>query len=217
MSKAVIFDLDETLVDRTRSIARYMHDLYNRHQMPKEGFAAFYQRFVELDQYGYGVRAEVFDILIREFNIAATVETWQADFRLNAWVECQCFPDTIQVLQTLRQRGYKLGIVTNGSHESQRAKIHAANLATQVDVILVSAEEGIAKPDPAIFLRAAERLQILPAACLFVGDNPAIDIRGAYAAGMQAVWVKRHLPWPEPQEPNAPTISALAELLVITN
>ena len=214
--KAVFFDLDETLIDRTSSIARYMRKLYARHQLPPEGYPAFYQRFVELDRYGYAIRAEVFETLLREFAIAATVEAWLEDFRQNAWTECECFPDTTHVLQTLRQCGYKLGIITNGSSESQRAKIRAANLAAQVDVILVSAEEGITKPDPAIFLRAAARLHVPPAASLFIGDNPEADILGAQAAGMQGVWVKRHLPWPDTPVQSCHAIAELAELLTLS-
>jgi putative hydrolase of the HAD superfamily len=215
MIEAVLFDLDETLVDRSTSLTRYMRDFYVRHHLPSEGSRAFLQRFVELDRYGYAVRAEVFGTLIHEFAIPTTVEAWMEDFRQNAWVECLCFADAHEVLNTLRQRGYKLGIVTNGSSESQRAKIRAADLAPKVDVILVSAEEESAKPAPKIFLRAAERLQVSSAACLFVGDNPEADIGGAQSAGMQAVWVKRHLPWPETQTQNCHAIAELTELLTL--
>ena len=45
--EAVLFDLDETLVDRTSSIARYMRDLYTRHQLPPDNYTTFLQRFVE--------------------------------------------------------------------------------------------------------------------------------------------------------------------------
>jgi putative hydrolase of the HAD superfamily len=216
MIEAVLFDLDETLVDRTRSIARYMQDLYTRNHLPADGYTAFYQRFVELDRFGYGVRSEVFESLIREFTIPATVEGWLEDFRQNAWTECQCFPDTRQVLSELRQRGYKLGIITNGSSESQRAKIRAANLAREVDVIVVSAEEGMVKPNAAIFQLAADRLQVVPGACLFIGDSPENDVLGAKAAGMQAIWVKRNLPWPESQPLNCVTIETLDEILCLS-
>lgn len=215
MTEAVFFDLDETLFDRTTSIANYMRNFYERHRLPAEGYPAFAQRFVDLDRYGYAVRAEVFEGLIREFALPTTLEAWLEDFRKHAWVESQCFPDTTHVLQTLRRRGHKLGIITNGSSESQRAKIRAAHLDEQVDVILVSEEEGISKPDPAIFLHAAERLQVLPTACLFVGDNPEADIGGAQAAGMQPVWVKRHLPWPDKQVQNCHTITSLSEVLAL--
>lgn len=213
MISAILFDLDETLVDRHNSLARYIGDLYVRYGLPQNDYTRFYQRFVELDRFGYAARDEVFTILIREFSVAATVAAWMEDFRQNAWTECLCFADTFDVLIALRRQGYKLGIVTNGSHESQRAKIRAANLSDYVDVILVSAEEGVAKPEPAIFLMAAERLQVEPTVCLFVGDNPHADILGAQAVGMQAIWVKRHILWPNEHEQNCYTINQLAELL----
>jgi putative hydrolase of the HAD superfamily len=213
MIKAILFDLDETLVDRTNSIACYIHRLYHRYQLPPEGYPAFYQRFVELDQHGYAVRAEVFATLIQEFAVATTLEVWLDDFRQNAWTECLCFPDVDQVLNTLRGRGYQLGIITNGSRASQRAKIQAAKLDSYMDVILVSEEEGIKKPDPAIFLRAAEQLNVAPGACLFIGDHPDLDIMGAQAVGMQAVWVPRHLPWPAGQAQSCHIVTTLAEIM----
>lgn len=210
---AILFDLDETLVDRQRSLARYMRELYERYQLPVDGYGEFYGRFVELDRFGYATRQDVFAMLIDEFGVDATMDAWLADFRLNAWAECLCFADAVDVLCVLRGRGYQLGIVTNGSRESQRAKIKAAKLGELVDVILVSAEEGVAKPEPAIFLMAAERLGVEPTACLFVGDNPSADILGAQSVGMQAVWVRRHLPWPQTQAPCRYTINQLGELL----
>ena len=62
---------------------------------------------------------------------------------------------------------------------------------------LISAEEKIRKPDPEIFIRAADRLGVCAAECVFLGDNPQADIGGAHSAGMKTVWVKRHFPWPE--------------------
>lgn len=215
MIEAILFDLDETLVDRQNSLARYICDLYGRYALPLDGYEVFYRRFVELDRFGYAARHDVFAALIREFGVDTTVDAWMEDFRQNAWTECLCFADTFDVLRAMRRRGYKLGIVTNGSHESQRAKIRAAQLAEQVDVILVSAEEGIAKPEPAIFLMAAARLGVEPAACLFVGDNPVADVLGSQAVGMQAVWVRRHLQWPNEHVQNCLAIAQLSEVLAI--
>ena len=139
------------------------------------------------------------------------------DFRQNAWQHCQTFSDADIVLQQLRRRGYQLGIITNGSSESQRAKLNGANLISHFDVILISEEEKVKKPDPEIFLLAAAKLNVNPQECIFVGDNPEVDIIGALQVGMQTVWRKGYLPWPD-QLSIAPehTIDELAQLLAIS-
>lgn len=130
--------------------------------------------------------------------------------------DCKTFPDAEGVLRQLRTRGYRLGIVTNGSIESQRAKLLSSGLAGLVEEVLISAEEKVKKPDVEIFVRAAERLGVKVEESVFVGDNPPTDIGGAHYAGMKTVWLKRHLAWPEDLSvvPNY-TVSRLAELLAI--
>jgi putative hydrolase of the HAD superfamily len=59
---------------------------------------------------------------------------------------------------------------------------------TPVDTILISDAEGVSKRDPRIFHRALERLDISPTRSVFVGDHPEVDVAGARAAGMQAIW-----------------------------
>jgi putative hydrolase of the HAD superfamily len=56
------------------------------------------------------------------------------------------------------------------------------------DTILISDAEGSSKPDPRIFRRALERLDITPTRSVFVGDHAEVDVAGARAAGMQAIW-----------------------------
>lgn len=91
-------------------------------------------------------------------------------------------------------------------------------MAALVDEVLISAKEKVKKPDREIFVRAAERLGVRVEESIFVGDNPQTDIVGAYEAGMQTVWLKRYLAWPEylAVVPDY-TVSALAELLAIWN
>jgi HAD superfamily hydrolase (TIGR01509 family) len=108
--------------------------------------------------------------------------TWFRDLRLDEGVA--------PLLDTLATR-YKLGLITNGPRSTQRAKIVQFDLARWFSVIVVSEEFGVAKPDPAIFLHAANALASDPADCVMIGDNPEADIRGAQAAGIRSVWIQR--------------------------
>ncbi len=81
------------------------------------------------------------------------------------------------------------------------------------DTILISDAEGVSKPDRQIFHRALERLNTNPARAVFVGDHPEVDVAGARAAGMQAVW-RRDRGVPRKIEADA-VIEELGDLLTL--
>lgn len=211
---AILFDLDDTLVDRTGSIRAFLAGQHARYQaaMPDVSCEVYGDRFLALDGGGTMEKRLLYETLIRELAIAVPAAELAADFRGRFGTEAMLFPDTERVLRVLRDDGYKLGIVSNGSVRLQGGKIEHLGLAALVDTILISEREGLRKPDPAIFRRAADRLGVLPADCLFVGDNPEADIAGALADGMQAVWRRGSLPWPEHLARPSLVIETLAEL-----
>lgn len=129
------------------------------------------------------------------------------------------FPEVSAALAWLAaSSGLPLGIVTNGDSVQQRQKVAALGLDGLVGVVVASADLGVPKPDAAPFRHAAEALGVDPAACLMVGDRLEIDVVGALAAGMQAVWLRRPVSaeaHPEPPPELAGryrTIESLTEL-----
>jgi putative hydrolase of the HAD superfamily len=100
------------------------------------------------------------------------------------------------LLEALRGRGLKIGIVANSWPEPGRvlrADIEAFGLAELVDVCVFSSEAGAAKPAPEIFLRALRELGVEPLAAMFVGDSLVGDVQGAANVGMttvQALWFR---------------------------
>lgn len=98
------------------------------------------------------------------------------------------FPGAIDVLQQLRAAGVRLGMVTNGSSEKQRAKIIRHNLEPFFDCIVVEGEFGCGKPDERVFRHALTQLQAAPADAWMVGDNLHHDIAAAQALGIFGVW-----------------------------
>ncbi|HVA90697.1 MAG TPA: HAD family hydrolase [Chloroflexota bacterium] len=100
------------------------------------------------------------------------------------------FPETLATLDALRPL-YQLGLVTNGAPDLQRAKIGGSGLGEWFEVMLVSGEFGIGKPDPRIFAAALERLRLGPNQVVMVGNSLDHDIMGAHAAGIGSVWVNR--------------------------
>jgi len=101
------------------------------------------------------------------------------------------FAEVHEVLDALRARGLRLAAVSNWDSRLP-ALLERLGLHDSFDEILVSALEGVEKPAPEIFLRAASRLGVTPAECVHVGDSPLDDYRGATSVGMQAVLVDRY-------------------------
>jgi putative hydrolase of the HAD superfamily len=81
---------------------------------------------------------------------------------------------------------YKLGVITNGSSQLQRAKCNRLGLGAEL--VIISGEVGYEKPDARIFAGACSLAGVEPREALFVGDRLDVDMTGAKAAGMRAVW-----------------------------
>ena len=100
------------------------------------------------------------------------------------------FPESRAVLESLRSR-VKIGMITNGASDIQRAKIEGSGLAGYFETILVSGEEGFGKPKPEIFRLAIDRLGVDEASVIMIGDSLARDVTGAAGVGIKSVWVNR--------------------------
>ena len=100
------------------------------------------------------------------------------------------FPDVIPLLNELRSRGIRLGVVTNSSQPMslRDCELRAHGLLPYFpDCRLAAADVGYLKPHPRIFQRALERVGVAPEAAVFIGDNPIADVSGALSVGMRAV------------------------------
>ncbi len=216
--RAVIFDLDGTLLDRESSIEQFIsmqYDRFDRHlsHIPKIDYA---NRFIEVDCLGHVWKDKVYQTLVTEFNIDRI--GWQellADYESHFQFHCVPFPFLVEMLDALKQQGYLLGIITNGRGEFQKKAISGLGIQNYFDVILISEIEGMRKPQPEIFQKAMDRLRVTPENSFFVGDNPEADIEGAKNAKMHTIW-KRNSHWFAPKGADA-TIDELSEILSIVN
>jgi putative hydrolase of the HAD superfamily len=84
---------------------------------------------------------------------------------------------------------FKLGLISNGTAATQRAKLEALAVNALFDPIVISEEVGLRKPDVRIFELAMANWHVAPDSVLFVGDDPVSDIGGATAAGMRVLRV----------------------------
>lgn len=98
-------------------------------------------------------------------------------------------PGARETLEALRPT-FRLGLLTNGDSRVQRGKLERSGLAPFFDAVVVSGEEGIGKPEPAVFQRLLSRLGVSAAEAAMVGNSLRRDIAGANAAGLAAaVWL----------------------------
>jgi putative hydrolase of the HAD superfamily len=98
------------------------------------------------------------------------------------------------VLGKLRERGFRLGLLSNYSlAPAIRLSLDRIGLTSFFDAVVVSADHGLVKPHPELFLQAARQVGVEPAEALFVGDNLRADIAGAAAVGMRTAHTLEHL------------------------
>jgi HAD superfamily hydrolase (TIGR01509 family) len=175
MLQVVLFDLDNTLVDRDAAFLACIQAQFSD--------AAVRAQLLKLDHSGRGDRTTLFSYWKKQSG------NLMDQAQLGEHIAKRIQPDQglIQELQ-FHSKTLQLGLITNGSSSTQRQKIRAAHLneVFSADRIWISAEVGKAKPDPAIFLCACEVIGVAPANCLFVGDHEQDDLRGAMNAGLRA-------------------------------
>jgi len=131
----------------------------------------------------------VFDILGRPDwrTLAPAVETAYGGFRSS-----DLYPDALGALEGLRRGGYRTAVLAN-QPARRTAELRALGVAP--DVMAMSDELGVHKPDPTFFSRALELLGGVGAGQVaYVGDRLDNDVRPSTAAGMRAVWIRRG-PW----------------------
>src|SRR5215218_10306588 len=109
---------------------------------------------------------------------------------LLAAVRFRAYPEVPAVLVALRAAGARLAVVSNWD-VSLHDVLERTRLRDLVDAVVISAELGAAKPDPAIFRAALERLGATAGEAMHVGDSMEHDVAGARATGLDAVLVAR--------------------------
>ncbi|SEN96822.1 putative hydrolase of the HAD superfamily [Mesobacillus persicus] len=197
MIKAVLFDLDGTLLDREASVLKFISNQYNRLNkwvchIPKEQYI---NRFIGLDQNGYVWKDIVYQQFVQEFMITGLspedlLEDYVNQFKYN----CIPFANLINMLDALVEKNFALGIITNGKDPFQMENIKSLGIEKYFKTILISESIGMKKPEPQIFEKALEILTVLPTESVFVGDHPHNDIKAAQRIGMKGIW-KRNAHW----------------------
>jgi putative hydrolase of the HAD superfamily len=210
---AVVFDLDDTLVDHGGAVAAAIPtwlgalraadgDGVDRTDAAAALLAAW--RDLEREHYSFYLSGgcsytEQRRRRLRAFLPTAGLAVPDEDDELDAvWVGYQHayraawrpFPDAERCLRGLAPH-LRRGVLTNGDGAQQRDKLARTGLTALVGEVVASGDIGVAKPDPAAFAAVCERLGVAPAATAYVGDALDTDAQAACAAGLRGIWLDR--------------------------
>lgn len=215
-TRAILFDFDDTLQNRPAAFRRYMTYFLQTYLPSRLGDEEAYREAVRLNNSGYVDYLQFFTAMPGALGVPnpPTAEALFKEYQRVFPTFVHLFDGARETLEALRAEGFRLGIVTNGPLVQQHRKIDVSGLRPLLDTVVVSSEEGVAKPNAELFLRAAARLNVSPKQCLFVGDHPQNDIAGAVNAGMRAVFLDTRLPSCERDDvPTLHSVRALLEYL----
>jgi putative hydrolase of the HAD superfamily len=198
----VLFDLDDTLFDHQHAARSALASVYTAHAelagWSFEEFEGAHARFLEeLHARVIAGTLGLDDARVERFRRLFNAAGLAADDRLckdvaqryrTAYVAARRAVPGAQALVTELKSRVRIGIVSNNLLDEQQQKITQCGFDGCVDVLVVSEETGVSKPDPAIFEIALDRLGCAASDAVMIGDSWPADIEGARRAGIRALW-----------------------------
>ena len=189
MIKAVIFDMFETLVTLFTGRTYFSEHIAADLNQPIEAFRKCWHE-TEKDR--------TLGKYSMEEGLAISLKNLGAYSEANVELVCRkrrealgdtfndIPPESLWLLQTLREKGLKVGLITN-TFSDERDMILASPLYPLFDAAMISYEQGLSKPDPEIYRCAMQALNVAPEECLYVGDGGSHELQAARSLGMQAI------------------------------
>lgn len=229
--KAIFFDLDDTLHDHLfpfLNAFKTTFPIYDE-QVHMESLYKKFRDYSDLLWIEYSKneltleehRVNRIVLALESFNIRITNEAAsefqkQYDLMLN---NLQLFPEVPELLVTIINKGYKIGIITNGPTEHQFNKIKSLGLTKYItrEWIFISDEVGIAKPNPEVFSHVAKKVKLLPDELLYVGDSWPNDVVAPSGAGWQSIWYNLRKRQPSTDYKPAAEIDRILSVLNVLN
>ncbi|MEK8127711.1 YjjG family noncanonical pyrimidine nucleotidase [Paenibacillus filicis] len=229
MYKAIIFDLDNTLLDYTRSELDSMRQTVRDHNLfidEEAKWEVFWPTYLQHNfkhwmdfVHNLGPHASIHDVLRSSFRDTLNMSQSLHDELSNTYWHYFCNTCYFEegALEVLNKLGasYPFGIISNGIHEAQQKRLLAGQIQDYFQSIVVSDKAGFRKPRKEIFDIALQELNVDRREVLFVGDSLSDDYQGALNAGIDFCFYNRaKQPVPVDIKP-AYAIHELKELLQV--
>ena len=224
--KDLFFDLDHTLWDFETNSKETIQELYNTHRLADLGivdFDGFYSTYSAhnhrlWDRYTKGfikqeelrwkrVYLSLLDFKVANEPLAREMSQAYLEILPN---KKHLFPYTIEILDYLKQKEYKMHLITNGFESVQFKKIKNSGLEIFFTEVITSEASNSLKPQKEIFEYALKNAKATVAESIMIGDNESADIQGGINIGMDTIFVN-HIQV-VPTIPATYTITPLKEL-----
>ena len=193
MIKAVIFDMYETLITHYDTPLYFTPQMAADANIPAEEFRALWvlsetERTIGKLSFEDVIR----DILIKTDRYSDAVFHSIVAKRYATKRDCfeHLHPEILTMFEELKRKGIKIGLISN-CYSEEAIEIRKSKLFPYFDVCYLSCEQGVKKPDPEIFIRCMEELQVKAEECIFVGDGGSQELEASGSIGMkplQAIW-----------------------------
>jgi haloacid dehalogenase superfamily, subfamily IA, variant 3 with third motif having DD or ED/haloacid dehalogenase superfamily, subfamily IA, variant 1 with third motif having Dx(3-4)D or Dx(3-4)E/REG-2-like, HAD superfamily (subfamily IA) hydrolase len=193
--QAVSFDVGGTLIEPWPSVGHIYAEVAAKHGFaqlaPETLNAAFKQAWKSCKNFDY-TRSGWESLVQQTFgesvhSLPFFPELYERFTEADAW---HVFDDVLPTLETLASEQVRLIVISNWD-ERLRLLLQRLRLYSYFETLVISCEVGFSKPSPVIFEHAAAKLGLPPQAILHVGDSAEMDLRGACAAGFEAVHLRR--------------------------
>ena len=171
--KWIFFDIGSTLVDESAVYENRIKEITQGNNIDRNEFVA---KVIERAQ------TSPKPIVSAAEDYGVNVPAWRHDLEV-------LYPDSKEVLQRLSQK-YKIGIIANQDFGTEQ-RLTDFNVHQYINLVIASAEEGVAKPDLRIFQIALARADCKPEEAVMVGDRIDNDIIPANKIGMTTMWIKQ--------------------------
>lgn len=213
LGRLVLFDLDDTLSDRAGAFRNWARKWIVRHEIDDPDALEW---MCTNDDGGYRPRDLFFADAKERFGLPERASELARDYALTAHDDYVRDPVIVAELQSLIDRGDRVGLVTNGAI-GQQVKAEKLGITPLLSCCVVSGLVGIRKPDRRIFdLAVAEAGGPGPDVPWMVGDNPGYDVHGAQLAGLRGMWISSGRTWDPrlpPPDATVPDITSAMALL----
>jgi putative hydrolase of the HAD superfamily len=227
--KHLFFDLDHTLWDFNANSREALYDIYHSLSLADAGvhdFDLFHKIYLGhnerlWDRYRKGfmkvdeLRWKRMSMTLLEFKNGdeALARKMGIEFLEILPTKKALFPDTVDVLNYLSEKKYRLHLITNGFEKTQHHKLKTAGIDYFFGEVITSEASNSLKPHPEIFEFALMKTGANKKESIMIGDTPDVDILGAREAGIDQVYVN-HTGSDEPVKATY-TVYSLKELMKI--
>jgi putative hydrolase of the HAD superfamily len=191
--KAVLLDMDDTLYDEMSFVASGFRavakDMAGRCGIEPPQLVEEMMEILQRDG-----RGKVFDTALKGYGVHdEQYVQYLVDLYRRHQPQIKVFEDVCPVLELLKRRGLRIGVITDGHGPTQRRKFEALEIEKYIDIFIATDDLGAAywKPHPLAFAKALDKLSVTPQLAACVGDNPTKDFKGPRSLGMLTIHITR--------------------------